>query len=159
MYSGKVKEMNFLNSHPLGVRKGAFVVYLDLWYRHTKPRFCTPQISDQGHPQTSNISEHLRRVSPTHGQGHLNQCISQKTNPKMFSSFPQTRPQTINANKYAAPSRYFSSICNSGTRTACHNLAMASLRQTKPSHTHNMEHILQRRHHQSLHRRLRLSTR
>jgi len=75
-------------------------------------------------------------------------------NPKMFSSFPKVLPWTINANKDAAPSRYLSSICSSGRRTACHNLALASLRQTKPSHTHIMEHFLQRRPHQSLHRRL-----
>ena len=148
-----------MNSYPLVVRKqGIRRIFIPLGTA-TKPRFCTPQISGQDQPQTLNISEQPRRVSPTHGQGHLTASFAE-INPKMPSFSSKASPRTINSNKDAAPRWHLSSTCSSGRRTACHNLALASLlRWTKSPYIYSMEHILQRRPHQPLHRRLRLSTR
>jgi hypothetical protein len=67
----------------------------------TPPRFCTPQITDQGQPQTSNISEHPQHVSP-HARPSLCQLATManlmKINPKMSpSSVPKSSHQTIDS--------------------------------------------------------------
>ena len=168
---GKTKRRTELVLNVLGKTEGdQFLEFLPTWSpkgglrRVFKRLAAPPNIASAPHRSPTRINLKHQTSQNSLGAYHPRtvKAISLRLaeiNPKMFSSFPKVLPWTINANKDAAPSRYLSSICSSGRRTACHNLALASLRQTKPSHTHNMEHILQRRHHQSLHRRLRLSTR
>jgi hypothetical protein len=152
-----------LNTYSLGVRKGGLRrVFRPLVPTHQTsllhPTDLRPGSTSNIKHQTSNISEYPRRVSP-HARSRPSSLHLAELIPKMSSFFPKASPRTINSNKDATPSRYLSSTCSSGRRTACYNLALASLRPTKPPCTHNMEQCFQRWPRQPLHRRIRLSTR
>jgi hypothetical protein len=127
---------------------------------YTLPRFCIPQIPDHDQAQTSNISEHPRRVSSHARARPVLTTWPKEINLKMSSLIPEASHWTITARyENATPRRCLPQIRSRRWWSTHHNLALASPRPTNSPRAQNMECTLQRPTYDSLHRRLRLPSR